>query len=102
MQISMMKAKRVSLGWKKAWKVKKFYPLVLNEKKGLDELFVTCLNENSESKIKPIKNYLILFINTILNHMSTRSCLISQPKTKLFQIVSNYLLPRIYCLSFSV
>ena len=51
---------------------------------GSDELFVTCLNNNSENKIaKPIKNYLALFINTSLNHMSIRSCLVSQPYKKL-------------------
>ena len=32
---------------------------------------------------KPIKNYLGLFINTSLNHISIRSCLVSQPKNKL-------------------
>ena len=47
-------------------------------KKGSDELFFTCLNDNSENKIaKPIENYLDLFINTNLNHMSIRSCSIS-------------------------
>ena len=50
----------------------------------MDELFVMCWNDNSENKIeKPIKNYLDLFINTSLNHMSTRSCLLSQAKNKL-------------------
>ena len=42
------------------------------------ELFVTCLNDNSENKIgKPIKNYLDLFINSSLNHTSIRSRLVS-------------------------
>ena len=50
---------------------------------GSDEIFVTCLNDNGESKINPIKNNLDLFINTSLNHMSIRSCLVSQPKNKL-------------------
>ena len=51
---------------------------------GLDILFDTYLNNNSENKIeKPINNYLDLFINTSLNHMSIRSRLVSQPKTKL-------------------
>ena len=50
---------------------------------GSDELFVTCLNCGSESKIKPIKNYPDLFINISLNHMSIRSCLVSQPNSKL-------------------
>ena len=37
-------------------------------KTGSDELFDTCLNDNSENKIgKPIKNYLDLFIDTGLN-----------------------------------
>ena len=45
---------------------------------GSDELFVTCLNSDSENKIKPIKNDLDLFINTRLNHMSIRSRLVSQ------------------------
>ena len=39
---------------------------------GSDELFVTCLNDNSECKIKLIKNYLDVFINTSLNHLSFR------------------------------
>ena len=42
-----------------------------------------CLNDNSENKINPIKNYLDLFINTSLNHMSIRSHLVSQPKNNL-------------------
>ena len=48
---------------------------------GSDELFVTYLNDNKENKIrKPNRNYLDLFINaTSLNHMSIRSCLVSQP-----------------------
>ena len=51
---------------------------------GSNKLVVTCLNDNSENKIaKPIKKYLDLFINTILNHISIRSCLVSQPKNKL-------------------
>ena len=53
---------------------------------GSDELFVTCLNNNSEYKIgKPIKNYLDLFINTSLNqpHMSIWSRLVSQPNKNL-------------------
>ena len=29
-----------------------------------DELLVTCLNHNSENKLKPIENYLNHFINT--------------------------------------
>ena len=48
-----------------------------------DELFVTCLNDNSENKIKPIKNNLVLFLDTSLNHMSIRSCLVSQSKNEL-------------------
>ena len=51
----------------------------------MDELFVTCLIHNSENKIgKPIKNYLDLFINTSLNHMSIRSCFVNQPRNNLF------------------
>ena len=51
---------------------------------GLDELFVTCLNDNSENKIsKPNKNCLDLFINTSSNHMSITSLVVSQPKSKL-------------------
>ena len=50
----------------------------------MDELFVACFNNNSENKIvKPFKNYLDLFINASLNHMSIRSCLVSQLKNKL-------------------
>ena len=52
-------------------------------KLGSDKLFITCWNDNSENKIKPIKNYLDLFINTSLNHTSIRSRLVSQPKNKL-------------------
>ena len=49
-----------------------------------DDLFVTCLNSNSENKTgKPIKNYLDLFVNTSLNHTSIRSRLLSQHKNKL-------------------
>ena len=45
---------------------------------GSDELFVTCVNQDSENKTrKPIKNYLELFINTSLNHVSNRSLLVS-------------------------
>ena len=49
-----------------------------------DKLFVICLNDNSKNKIvKTIENYLDLSSNTILNHMSIRSRLVSQPKNKL-------------------
>ena len=50
---------------------------------GSDELFVICLNDNSNKIAKTIKNYLDLFINTSLNHMSIRSRLVSQPNKKL-------------------
>ena len=43
-------------------------------KTGPDEIFFTCLNYDSENKMKPIKNYLDLFINTSLSFMSIRSC----------------------------
>ena len=47
-------------------------------------MFVICLNCDSKNKIgKPIKIYLNLFINTSLNHMPTRSRLISQSENKL-------------------
>ena len=47
-------------------------------KPGSDELFVTCINNDSENKIaNSIKNYLDLCINTSLNHMSIRSRLVS-------------------------
>ena len=50
---------------------------------GPDDLFVTSLNDNSENKIeKPIKNFFDLFINSSLNHMSVRSCIVSQPASK--------------------
>ena len=50
---------------------------------GSEELFITCLHNNSENKIeKPIENYLDLFIYNSLNHMSIRSCLVSQPNNK--------------------
>ena len=46
----------------------------------MDELFVTCLHDNSGNKIgKSIKNYLDLFINTSLNHISIRFRLVGQP-----------------------
>ena len=47
---------------------------------GLEKLFVRCLNDKIE---KTIQNYLNLFIDTCLNHMSIRSRLVSQPKNKL-------------------
>ena len=47
-------------------------------KPGTDEIFVTCWNDSDEIA-KSIKNYMDLFINTSLNHMSIRSCLVSQP-----------------------
>ena len=51
---------------------------------GTDKLFVTCLNHDSKSKIgKPIKNFLDLFINTSIYHMSIRSCIVSQPNNEL-------------------
>ena len=54
-------------------------------KTGSDKLYVTCLNRDSKNLIgKPIKNYLDLFVNTSLNHVSIRSRLISQPNNKLF------------------
>ena len=46
----------------------------------LDAIFVSCLSDNSDKIGKPIKNYFDLFIDTSLNHMSIRSCLISQPR----------------------
>ena len=49
---------------------------------GSDELFVTYLND-SDKIGKPIKNYLDLFINTSLNHVSITSRLVSQPNEKL-------------------
>ena len=50
----------------------------------MDKLFVTCLNHDSENKIaNTIEIYLDLFINTSLNHMYIRSCLVDQPKNKL-------------------
>ena len=45
-----------------------------------DELYVTCLNDNSDKLGKQIKIYLDLFINTSINHMSIRSRLVSQTK----------------------
>ena len=69
----MMKVKRVSPAWQKAWKVEKFHSVVLNTKIGSVELFVTCLNHDSESKIKLIKYYL----------ESIRSCFVSQHENKL-------------------
>ena len=61
--------------------MEKFHPPVLNE--GSDEFFVTCLSNNSDKIGKPIKNCLDLFINTSLNHVSSRFFLISQPNKKL-------------------
>ena len=45
----MMKAKKGSPALQKAWKVDKSHPPLLNET-GSDELFVTCLNDNSDKK----------------------------------------------------
>ena len=59
---------------------------------GLDELFVTCLND-SDKIAKPIKNYLDFFINTSLNHMSIRSRLVSQPNNKLIFFTFGVILP---------
>ena len=48
-----------------------------------DELFVICLNHNSENKRAiPIQNCLDHFMNTSLNHMSIRSCLVIQSKNR--------------------
>ena len=52
-------------------------------KMGLDKLFVICLNSNNDKIGKPIINYLDLFINTSLNHVSIRSRLVSQSNKKL-------------------
>ena len=52
-------------------------------KTGLDELFVTCPNDDSDKIGKLIQNYLYLFIYTSLNHKSVRSRLVSQAKNKL-------------------
>ena len=49
---------------------------------GSDELFATCLND-IDKITKPIKNFLDLFINTSLNHMSIRSRFVSQPNKEL-------------------
>ena len=76
----MIKVKRTSPARQKAWKVQKFHPLVLNEKHAQ----ITCLKSDSKNKLgKPIKNYLDLFINTSLNHVSITSRLVSQPNKKL-------------------
>ena len=50
---------------------------------GLDNLFVTYLNEISENKIKPIK---ITWIFLLMHYISIRSRLVSQPK---IQLISN-------------
>ena len=50
---------------------------------GSEELFVTCFNCDSEYKIKLINNYLNLFINTSLNHISIRSGHVKHPENKL-------------------
>ena len=53
-------------------------------KNRLRRIILTCLNRDSKNKIIPIKNYLNLFINTSLNHISAiRSSLVSQPNNKL-------------------
>ena len=54
---------------------------------GSDKLFVTCIKDDSKNKTgKPINNYLNLFINTSLKHISIRSHLVRQPKNKLISI----------------
>ena len=65
---------------------------------GADGLFVTCLNEYSEKKSEKLtKNYLDLFINTSLNYVSIRSCLVSkQEKINHFQMLNNNLTLQIY------
>ena len=50
-------------------------------KNGSDELFVTCLND-CDKTAKPITNYLDLFINTSLHHISIRSRPVCQPNKK--------------------
>ena len=73
----------MSPAWQKAWKVEKSNFLALSEIEAQPDNFFTCLNGNSENKIaKPIKNYLDLFNNTSLNHMSIRSRLVNHPKNK--------------------
>ena len=48
--------------------------MYLNYQVGSNKLLPCYLNNNSQNKLeKPIKNYLDLFINTRLNHMSIRS-----------------------------
>ena len=70
-----------------------------------EELFVTCLNENSENKIaKPIKNYFDLFINTSLNHITIRYPLVSQPKNNILNWNSEQLFNAtdLSCITFGV
>ena len=81
----MTKVKRSSPACQKAWKVEKSQSLVLNEKQAQPNYFlhVSLSSYRKTKKGKPIKNYLDLFINTSLNHMSIRSRLVSQPNNKL-------------------
>ena len=74
-----MRAKRVLSSGRNQRKGK-----ILIFKIRMKKLFVTCFNCDSKYKIeKTIKNYIDLFINTSVNHMSIRSHLVSQPKNKL-------------------
>ena len=52
-------------------------------KNRLGRIFVTYLSSSKNKLGKPINNYLDLIINTILNHISIGSHLVSEPKTKL-------------------
>ena len=49
---------------------------------GRHKIFVTSLGSSETNSEKPIKNLLFLFIHTILNYMSIRFCLVSQPNNK--------------------
>ena len=61
----------------KANKVEKSRPLVCLR------IIISCLNNHSDKIGKPIKNYLNLFIDASLNHMSIRSHLMSQSNNNL-------------------
>ena len=62
-----MKARKVSQTFLRAEKAENSQPPVLNEKQAQTNYL-----DISDKIAKPIKNYLGLYINTSLNHMSIR------------------------------
>ena len=77
-QISDDKSKKIVSSLAKSVESEEISASSSEWKTGSDELFITCSNNDSKFKIgKQIKNYLDLFINTSLNHISIWSRLVS-------------------------